>query len=71
MSWTLTGTVFVRGRSKVHVQFQSGALAFALLEAGTTGTVNVRNPWSGVSQPPSSGSIRVPSGFHESPIPSQ
>ena len=30
----LTGTVFVRGRSKLHVQFQSGALAFAVLEAG-------------------------------------
>jgi hypothetical protein len=31
----------------VHVQFQNGALAFSVLEAGTTGTFSVRNPWSG------------------------
>jgi hypothetical protein len=29
----------------VHVQFQSGALVFGVLEAGSTGTVAVRNPW--------------------------
>jgi hypothetical protein len=45
--WSLSGTVFIRGRSRLHVHFQNGALAFAVLEAGTTGTVNVRNPWSG------------------------
>jgi hypothetical protein len=47
MPWGVSGTVHVRGRSKVHVQFQGGALAFAVLEAGTTGTIDVRNPWSG------------------------
>ena len=31
----------------MHVQFQNGALVFGVLEAGTTGTINVRNPWSG------------------------
>jgi hypothetical protein len=46
-NWSVSGTVFVQGKSKVHVQFQNGATAFAVLEAGTTGTVNVRNPWSG------------------------
>jgi hypothetical protein len=46
-SWGLTGTVYIQGKSKVHVQLQSGAVAFAVLEAGTTGTINVRNPWSG------------------------
>jgi hypothetical protein len=46
-SWSVTGTVYLRGHSKLHVHFQNGALAFAVLEAGTTGTVNVRNPWSG------------------------
>jgi hypothetical protein len=46
-TWSVSGTVFVNGRSKVHVQFQNGALAFGVLEAGTTGTINVRNPWSG------------------------
>jgi hypothetical protein len=44
-SWGVTGTVYVQGRSKVHVHFQNGAVAFAVLEAGTTGTMSVRNPW--------------------------
>jgi hypothetical protein len=43
----VSGTAYLRGRSKVHVHFQNGALAFAVIEAGTTGTVNIRNPWSG------------------------
>jgi len=46
-TWTLTGTVYIPGKSKVHVQFQGGAVAFAVVEAGTTGTINVRNPWNG------------------------
>jgi hypothetical protein len=46
-NWSVSGTVFVQGKSKVHVQFQNGALAFSVLEAGTTGTFSVRNPWSG------------------------
>jgi hypothetical protein len=46
-SWSVSGTVCVQGRSKVHVQYQSGALAFGVLEAGSTGTFDVRNPWSG------------------------
>lgn len=45
-NWSVSGTVFVQGISKVHVQFQNGALAFGVLEAGSTGTFNVRNPWS-------------------------
>ena len=47
-NWSVSGTVFVQGKSKVHVQFQNGALAFGVLEAGTTGTFSVRNPWSGI-----------------------
>ena len=46
-SWSVSGTVFVQGKSKVHVQFLNGTLAFSVLEAGTTGTFSVRNPWSG------------------------
>jgi hypothetical protein len=46
-NWSVSGTVFVRGKSKAHVQFQNGALVFGVLEAGSTGTYNVRNPWSG------------------------
>jgi hypothetical protein len=44
-NWTVSGTVFVQGKSKVHVQFQNGALVFGVLEAGSTGAVKVRNPW--------------------------
>ena len=44
-TWSVSGTVFVQGQSKVHVQFQNGALAFAVLQAGSSGTVMVRNPW--------------------------
>ncbi len=45
--WNVTGTVYIPGKSKIHVQFQGGAVAFAVVEAGTTGTINVRNPWNG------------------------
>jgi hypothetical protein len=44
-NWSVSGTVFVQSKSKVHVQFVSGALAFGVLEAGSTGAVKVRNPW--------------------------
>jgi hypothetical protein len=44
-AWTASGTVFVQGKSKVDVQYANGAVAFAVLEAGSTGTVSVRNPW--------------------------
>jgi hypothetical protein len=44
--WSVSGTVYLRGRSKVHLQFQNGSLVFAVLEAGTTATVNIRNPWN-------------------------
>jgi hypothetical protein len=46
-AWSLTGTVYIPGQSKAHVQFQNGAVAYAVVEAGLTGTINVRNPWSG------------------------
>jgi hypothetical protein len=44
-NWSVSGTVFVRGQSKLDVQFQNGALVFGVLEAGSSGTVEVRNPW--------------------------
>jgi hypothetical protein len=44
-SWSVSGTVFLQGQSKLDVQFQNGALVFGVLEAGSTGTVQVRNPW--------------------------
>ena len=45
-AWDAVGTVYIQGSSKVHVRFQSGAIAFAVLEVGTTGTLPVRNPWT-------------------------
>ncbi|WP_263984057.1 putative Ig domain-containing protein [Streptomyces sp. HPF1205] len=45
--WDGAGTQYIQGGSKVDVQVQSGTLTTAAIEAGTTGTMNVRNPWSG------------------------
>ncbi len=46
-TWTGSGTVYIQGGSKVDVQVESGTLATAAIQAGTTTTLNVRNPWSG------------------------
>jgi len=46
-SWTVSGTVYVQGKSKVHVQFANGALAFGVLEAGSSGAFKLKNPWNG------------------------
>jgi hypothetical protein len=43
--WSVSGTVYVSGASRVHVHFQGGALAFGVLEAGSTAKVKLRNPW--------------------------
>jgi hypothetical protein len=43
--WSGSGTVFVHGRSKIHVHFENGELAFGVLEAGSSGVVSIRNPW--------------------------
>jgi hypothetical protein len=45
--WDVSGTVYVRGGSKVDVQVEGGTLATAAIEAGTTRTMTVRNPWPG------------------------
>jgi hypothetical protein len=47
--WDGAGTVFVQGGSKVDVQVKGGNVTIAVVEAGSTGTMNVRNPWSGQS----------------------
>jgi hypothetical protein len=47
--WDVAGTVYVQGKSKVDVQLQGGKIVMAVLEAGSTGTINVRNPWPGAS----------------------
>jgi hypothetical protein len=45
--WDAAGTVFVQRGSKVHVQVKSGSVTMAVVEAGATGTMDVRNPWPG------------------------
>jgi hypothetical protein len=46
-AWELTGTVFIQGSSKVHVQYQSGMLAYAVLDTAAAGAMTIRNPWPG------------------------
>ncbi|NYF78075.1 glycosyl hydrolase family 95 catalytic domain-containing protein [Granulicella arctica] len=46
--WDLEGTVFVRGKTKVHVQVKSGVVTTAGIEAGSTQSLTLRNPWPGV-----------------------
>ena len=45
--WTASGTVYIQGGSKVDVQVEGGTLATAAIQAGSTTTLTVRNPWSG------------------------
>lgn len=44
-NWSVSGTVYVHGLSRVHVHFVDGQLAFGVLEAGSTGAVKVKNPF--------------------------
>ncbi|MGH3417735.1 MAG: glycosyl hydrolase family 95 catalytic domain-containing protein, partial [Actinocrinis sp.] len=45
--WDGSGTVYIRGGSKVDVQVEGGTLATAAIQAAGGGTMSVRNPWSG------------------------
>jgi len=45
--WDGAGRQFIQGGSKVDVQVEGGVLATAAIEAGSSGTISVRNPWSG------------------------
>jgi hypothetical protein len=45
--WDAAGTVFVQGRAKVDLQIQGGNVVAVFVEAGSNGSMNVRNPWSG------------------------
>jgi hypothetical protein len=46
-TWDANGTVFIHGSSRVHVSVKAGAVVLVVIEAGSTGSLNVRNPWSG------------------------
>jgi hypothetical protein len=45
--WDVSGTVAIQGGSKVDVQVEGGTLATAAIQAGSTQTLTVRNPWPG------------------------
>jgi hypothetical protein len=45
--WDVSGTVYIQGGSKVDVQVQGGTITTAAIQAGSTGALTVRSPWSG------------------------
>ncbi|MBT9332432.1 glycosyl hydrolase family 95 catalytic domain-containing protein [Paracidobacterium acidisoli] len=45
--WDFDGSVYVRGKTKVDVQVTKGVVTTAVIEAGTTEQLKVRNPWPG------------------------
>ncbi|WP_228559122.1 cellulose binding domain-containing protein [Catenulispora pinisilvae] len=45
--WDAAGTVAIQGGSKVDVQVEGGTVATAAIQAGSTTTLTVRNPWPG------------------------
>ncbi len=45
--WDAEGAIFIQGNSKVDFQTMGGKLKVAIVEAGSTGSVEVRNPWTG------------------------
>jgi hypothetical protein len=45
--WDASGTVFIQGGSKVDVQVRGGVVVIAIVEAGSTASITVRNPWPG------------------------
>jgi hypothetical protein len=47
--WDVAGTVYIQGNSKVDVQVQGGKVVIAIVEAGSTASLMMRNPWPGQS----------------------
>jgi hypothetical protein len=45
--WNVDGSVFVRGKTRVEVQVRDGRVTTAVIEAGTTQPLRIRNPWPG------------------------
>lgn len=44
--WDGSGSVYVQDNGKVDIQVQGGQLVTAAIEAATTGTLRVKNPWA-------------------------
>jgi lysophospholipase L1-like esterase len=45
--WNFDGSVSVRGKTRVDVQVREGRVTTAVIEAGTTQPIRIRNPWPG------------------------
>ncbi len=45
--WNFDGSVYVRGKTRVDVQVREGHVTTAVIEAGTTQPIRIRNPWPG------------------------
>lgn len=45
--WNVSGTVYIQHRDKVDVQVQNGQLVTAAIQAATSGSLTVKNPWPG------------------------
>jgi ricin-type beta-trefoil lectin protein/glycosyl hydrolase family 95 len=45
--WDAAGTVFVQGGHRVSVQVSGGQITTVGINAGSTGTIHIRNPWPG------------------------
>jgi len=45
--WTFEGTVWVRHRTRVHVQVHSGTITTVAIESGASESISIRNPWPG------------------------
>jgi hypothetical protein len=44
--WNAAGTIYIQGNSKVDFEVQGGAVVAVFVEAGSTGKIQVRNPWT-------------------------
>jgi hypothetical protein len=44
-AWDFQGRISVRGKTRVDVEVRDGQVVTAVIEAGTTGPLRVRNPW--------------------------
>ena len=44
--WDFDGSVYVRGRTKVDAQVRNGTVTTLVIEAGTTESLKIRNPWA-------------------------
>ena len=57
--WDFEGSVFVCGKTKVDVEMRNGVVAAAVIEAGTTKQLQVRNPWPGNAVDIIAGGVRI------------